>query len=84
MVREPNPSIDTEDAPFTVGKGEKVNLRIFLDKSIVEVFANDRQCLTQVIYPTLGDAIHIQVFADDAPIRVEELKTWKIFPAMQW
>jgi beta-fructofuranosidase len=84
MVREPNPSIETEDAPFTVGKGEKVNLRIFLDKSIVEVFANDRQCLTQVIYPSLGDAIHIQVFADDAPIRVEELKTWKIFPAMQW
>ncbi|MBK8884497.1 MAG: GH32 C-terminal domain-containing protein [Bacteroidales bacterium] len=84
MVREPNPSMNTQDAPFTVGRGEKVNLRLFIDKSIVEVFANDRQCITQVLYPTLSDAIHIQVFAEDAPIRVEELKSWKIFPAMQW
>ena len=84
VIREPNPSMDTQDAPFKVGKGEKVSLRIFLDKSMLEVFANDRQCITQVIYPTLKDAIHIQVFAEDAPIRVEELKFWKLFPAMQW
>jgi|WetSurMetagenome_2_1015567.scaffolds.fasta_scaffold43887_2 beta-fructofuranosidase len=84
VIREPNPSMDTQDAPFNVGKGEKVSLRVFLDKSMLEVFANGRQCITQVIYPTLKDAIHIQVFAEDAPIRVEELKFWKLFPAMQW
>jgi beta-fructofuranosidase len=84
MIREPNPSMDTQDAPFMVGKGEKVSLRIFLDKPMLEVFANDRKCITQVIYPTLKDAIHIQVFAEDAPIRVEELKSWNLFPAMQW
>jgi beta-fructofuranosidase len=84
MVREPNPVMDTQDAPFVVEKGEKVSLRVFLDKSILEVFANDRQCITQVIYPTLKDAIHIQVFTEDAPINIDELKSWKLFPAMQW
>lgn len=79
-----NPVIETQDAPFTVKSGEKVHLRIFLDKSMLEVFANGRQCLTQVIYPTLKDAVDIQVFSEDAPIKVEQVKAWKLFPAMQW
>lgn len=84
MVREPNPGYETQDSPFVLGKGEKVHLRVFLDKSMLEVFANGRQCITQVLYPTLQDAIHIKVFAEDAPVKVESVKAWKIFPAMQW
>ena len=53
-------------------KGEKVSLKVFLDKSMLEVFANDRQCITQVIYPTLKDAIHVQVFAEDAPSQLKK------------
>ena len=79
-----NPVIDIEKAPFSIKKGEKVHLRIFLDKSMLEVFANDRQCITQVIYPTLEDAINVQVFTDDTPIKVENINAWKLFPAMQW
>ena len=79
-----NPVILTEDAPFSLKPGEKVHLRVFLDKSILEVFANGRQCLTQVIYPSLKDAANVELFTDDAPIKVERLKAWKLFPAMQW
>ena len=79
-----NPVILTEDAPFTLKNGEKVHLRIFLDKSMLEVFANGRQCITQVLYPTQKDAIGVQIFTDDAPIKVESIKAWKLFPAMQW
>ena len=79
-----NPVNLTEDAPFTLRAGEKVHLRVFLDKSMLEVFANGRQCITQVIYPSLKDAVNIEVFADDAPIKVESLRAWKLFPAMQW
>jgi beta-fructofuranosidase len=63
---------------------EKVHLRIFLDKSVLEVFANGRQCITQVIYPTLADAVNVQIFTEDAPIKMEQAKGWKLFPAMQW
>lgn len=79
-----NPNIEVESAPFSLTTGEKIKLRIFLDKSMLEVFANGRQCITQVVYPTLKDAINIQVFTEDAPIKVESLKAWKLFPAMQW
>ena len=57
-----NPIVETEEAPFSLKPGEKVRLRIFLDKSTLEVFANGRQCITQVIYPTLKDAVNVQVF----------------------
>lgn len=79
-----NPIIEIEEAPFTLKTGEKLHLRVFLDKSMLEVFANGRQCITQVIYPTLKDAINIQVFTEDAPIKVESIKAWKLFPSMQW
>ena len=82
--QHPNPSIETEDAPFAVKKGEKIHLRVFLDKSILEVFANGIQCLTQVIYPSLADAVDVQVFAEDATVKVLSMKAWKLFPAMQW
>jgi sucrose-6-phosphate hydrolase SacC (GH32 family) len=79
-----NPVILTEDAPFSLKTGEKIHLRVFLDKSMLEVFANGRQCITQVLYPSLKDAVNVQVFADDAPVKVESIKAWKLFPAMQW
>jgi len=85
MLREnPGENMLTQNAPFEVKKGEKIRLRIFLDNSLLEVFANEKQCITQVVYPTLKDAVNIQVFSDDAQIIVEETKSWKLFPSMQW
>lgn len=80
----PGENMKTQDAPFKVRQGEKVHLRIFLDKSILEVFANGKQCITQVVYPTLDDAVNVQVFTEDAPIKIEQVKSWKLFPTMQW
>ena len=41
-----------QHAPLDLAKDEALHLRIFIDRSIVEVFANGRQCLTQRIYPS--------------------------------
>ena len=79
-----NPVVETQNAPFVMKRGEKVRLQIFLDKSMLEVFANGRQCITQVIYPTLKDASSIQLFTEEAPVKVDKIKGWHLFPAMQW
>jgi len=34
MMRNPNPVVETQEAPFEIEKREKVRLRIFLDKSV--------------------------------------------------
>jgi len=84
MVRESSGSIDIQEAPFELKNNEKVNLRIFLDKSMLEVFANGKQCITQVVYQTLADALNVEVFTEDTPIKVEQIKSWSLFPSMQW
>ena len=84
MFHEPNPDMQTQEAPLEIQKGEKIHIRAFIDKSILEVFVNGKQCITQVVYPTLADAQHVQVFSEDGSIRVESAKGWSLFPAMQW
>ena len=34
--------------------GEALQLRVFVDKSVIEVFANDRQAITRRVYPERG------------------------------
>jgi beta-fructofuranosidase len=31
-------------------------LRVFIDKSIIEIYANGRQCITTRVYPTRDDS----------------------------
>ena len=44
----------SQTAPLDLPAGEPLVLRVFLDRSVIEVFANDRQCLTKRIYPDPG------------------------------
>lgn len=50
-----------EVAPFQLNPGEKVNLRIFIDKSILEVFVNGKQCVAMRVYPGKDDSTGVSV-----------------------
>ena len=38
--------------------GEPLRLRVLLDHSVLEVYANERLCLTTRVYPTLPESVH--------------------------
>lgn len=40
-----------ERAPFRLAAGEALKLRVFVDKAVVEVHANDRQSICRRVYP---------------------------------
>ncbi len=67
-------------APLAIAPGETVDLRVFIDKSVVEIFVNDRQCLTQRVYPTRRDATGLALLADGPAITVEKLQVWDMHP----
>ncbi|MCX6226402.1 MAG: GH32 C-terminal domain-containing protein, partial [Bacteroidia bacterium] len=69
-----------ESAPFELKKDEPLVLRVFVDRSIVEVYANDRQAIARSIYPTLGGR-GIRLFAEGGEIRVLSVKAWEVMPA---
>ena len=73
--------VTAQEAPFELLPGESLKLRIFLDRSVLEVFANERQCVTQRIYPTRGDSLGVTLFSRDGSVDVKSLDAWDMAPA---
>lgn len=69
-----------QSAPFELKPGEPLQLRVFLDRSVLEVFANGRQCLTQRIYPSRADSLGVTLFAHGGGITVRSLEAWEMSP----
>lgn len=83
-MRRDNPEICVQEAPLELKPGERLRLRIFLDRSMLEVFANDRQCVTQRIYPTRADSLGVRVFAEGGPAAVNHWEAWDMAPTNPW
>jgi len=65
--------------PFVLAEDEKMlKLRIFLDKSVMEVFVNDgREAVSKVIYPGKKD-LGVALFAVGGRAVVKSLDAWKM------
>ncbi len=70
-----------EAAPFELKAGERLTLRVFVDKSVVGVFANSRQAVARRIYPSRPDSVGVQLFAVGGDAHVHSLEAWKITPS---
>ena len=69
-----------EEAPLKLKVKENINLRVFIDNSIIEVFANDRQAIHRRIYPEKkGNGVRL--FSIGGNINVKSLKSWEIMPS---
>ena len=65
------------EAPFEVKPSEVLNLRIFLDKGMVEVFANDRQSVVSM-QPHKPEDVGVGMFSKGADVEVKNIKSWKM------
>ncbi|MDH3651430.1 MAG: ThuA domain-containing protein, partial [Saprospiraceae bacterium] len=70
--------VSEQRAPLKLNSGESLHLDVFLDKSIIEVFANGRQCVTQVVYPELADSRQVKLVAGNQPVKISKVKAWKM------
>ncbi len=67
-----------EQAPFQLEPGETLKLRIFVDRGLVEVFANDRQFLLQRVYPKRDDSRGISLGAWGDNVVVKSLTVYQM------
>ncbi|HTE22955.1 glycoside hydrolase family 32 protein [Flavitalea sp.] len=72
------PTVSQQRAPFELKAGETLKLNIFLDRSIIEVFANGRQVITQVVYPELTSSNQIKLFSEKDLLTVKKLQVWQM------
>lgn len=70
--------VTQQRAPLQLPKGEPLMLNIFLDRSVLEVFANGIQAVTQVVYPELDTSTGVQVFSGQDRIAVKNIQSWSL------
>jgi beta-fructofuranosidase len=67
-----------ETGPLALQPSELLTLRIYVDRSLVEVYANDRQCLTIRVYPTREDSRGISLFARGSSAQLLSMDVWQM------
>ncbi len=73
-----------EAAPFGLKPGEVLTLRVFVDRSVVEVFANERQAAVRRIYPSRPDSVGVSLFANGGEAKVRQITAWQMAPSNPW
>jgi beta-fructofuranosidase len=67
-----------ETAPVYLLPEETLKLRVFIDKSVVEVFVNGRQCLAARVYPGRADSTGVSLRAQGADAELRSLDVWQM------
>jgi beta-fructofuranosidase len=67
-----------EIAPIKLDKDETLKLRIFIDKSVVEVFANGRQCVAARVYPGRKDSNGVSILSRGKDSDLISLQAWQM------
>jgi beta-fructofuranosidase len=63
--------------PFTLKEGEDLTLRIFIDKSMIEVFANERQAAV-AWHEYAPENLQVSLFAKGGDLLVKKVTAWKM------
>jgi beta-fructofuranosidase len=70
----------TEEGKFRLwhvnGELQSLDLHIFVDNSIVEIFANGIFCMTTRIYPTADDANDLGYWVKEGTVEYSEMMIW--------
>ncbi|MFN8453347.1 MAG: glycoside hydrolase family 32 protein [Anaerolineae bacterium] len=73
----PEVTLDPCECHLVLAGHESLDLTIFLDGSVIEIYANNRRCITSRIYPNRTDALGLNFFADGGEATAH-LKIWKM------
>jgi len=67
-----------ETAPVFIEKNEPLRLRVFIDRSVVEVFVNDRQCVAMRVYPGRKDSVGVSLRSQGRDAILKSLDAWQM------
>jgi beta-fructofuranosidase len=60
--------------------GENLRLQVFVDASVIEIFANGRAALTDRVYPTNPESLGIGLFARGGEAKLGSLEAYDLTP----
>ncbi len=78
FVAGENPDLPNRDGKFNVEEGGELNLRVFVDHSVIEVFANDQTALTGRVYPIGQDSNMASLSSGGGTTDLVSLEAWQM------
>ncbi|MFO7167823.1 MAG: glycoside hydrolase family 32 protein [Chloroflexota bacterium] len=75
---DPDTARDVRACALALAPGEPLRLRVFVDRSVIETFANERACMASRVYPTRPDALGVELFARGGAARLIALDAWEM------
>lgn len=73
--------LDTLKVPLELPSGEKLDLQVFVDKTLIEVFANDRQAALAVCAAPKGT--HVALLSEGGDATADNVRCWKMKSAYE-
>lgn len=67
-----------ETAPIYLEANELLHLRVFIDRSVVEVFVNGKQCVAARVYPGRADSLGVSLRAQGQAAELKALDAWQM------
>jgi len=67
-----------ETADVLIKEDETIDLNIFIDRSIIEVYVNNRQCLSLRTYPDREDSQTVSVLSRGNDALIKHLEAWQM------
>jgi beta-fructofuranosidase len=69
---------DIREGPLPLAADEPLLLHIFLDRSVIEVFANRQLCMSSRVYPSRTDSLGVGLFAHGGTAKLKALDVWEL------
>lgn len=76
----PDVSHERYTIPCHLDSPGNIKLHIFLDRSVIEVFANDQTAMASRIYPTRPDSLGVRLVANGGQATARSMDVWTISP----
>ena len=67
-----------ETAPVFIRPDELLELRVFVDRSVVEVFVNGRQCVALRVYPGREESVGVSLRSQGRDAALRSLEAWSM------
>ncbi|WP_419872624.1 GH32 C-terminal domain-containing protein [Candidatus Pristimantibacillus sp. PTI5] len=56
----------------------RLSLHIYLDSSMIEAYANGKNSITTRVYPSLSDALGLELWSKDGEAKIVKLQVWEM------
>jgi sucrose-6-phosphate hydrolase SacC (GH32 family) len=81
-AREKTISLGEAGEALVLGDREALELRVFVDRSLVEVYTNRRACLSAWTYPRQADSAYVDLLAIGGTAGAKSVDVWEMRPAI--